>query len=111
MNSKTLFINAVRSTTSLPQSLREHASEVTALEEHKFDESYIEFLDTQIRLSPRGPEWTARLKHRRAALLPFCGITLLHGRVKIAGADFTVEIDPKTRAVVYWEEYQDNHSI
>ena len=41
---------------SLPARLREHAGDVTALEEHAFDESYIEFLDTQIRLSPRGPE-------------------------------------------------------
>jgi len=53
MNSKALFIEAVRAMASLPASLREHASDVTALEEHRFDESYIEFLDTQIRLSPR----------------------------------------------------------
>jgi hypothetical protein len=90
--------------------LREHAGDVTALEEHTYDESYIEFLDTQIRLSPRGPEWTVRLIRRRAALLPFCGVTLLRGRVQVGDADFTVEIDPKTRAVIHWEEYEYDHA-
>lgn len=90
---------------SLPALLREHASGVTALEEHRFDESYIEFLDTQIRLSPRGPEWTARLIRRRGALLPYCGVELLRGRVQVGDVDFTVEIDPTTRSVIHWEKY------
>jgi len=72
---------------------------------HRFDGSYIEFLDTQIRLSPRGPEWTERLKRRRAALLSFTGVTLLRGRGQVGKADFTVEIHPETRAIVHWEEY------
>ncbi len=110
MNSKALFTEAVRAMASLPASLREHAGDVTALEEHTFDESYIEFLDTQIHLSPRGPGWTARLIRRRAALLPFCGVTLLRGRVHVGDADFTVEIDPKTRAVIHWEEYEYDHA-
>lgn len=89
----------------MPALLREHAENVSALEEHRFDESYIGFLDTQIRLSPRGSEWTGQLIRRRAALLPFCGITLLRGSVKAGDVDFTVEIDPKTGAVIHWEEY------
>jgi hypothetical protein len=55
-------------------------------------------------LSPRGPEWTELLKRRRAALLPFCGVTLLRGRVQVGDADFTVEIDPAAGAVIHWEE-------
>ena len=97
--------------TSLPASLREHAVDVTALEEHRFDESYTKFLDTQIRLSPRGPEWTARLTRRRAALLPFCGVTLLRGRVQVGDVDFTVEVHPETRAVIHWEEYEYDHAV
>ena len=46
MNSKNLFAEAVRAMASLPASLREHAEEATGLKEHRFDESYIEFLDT-----------------------------------------------------------------
>ena len=110
MSSHALFVEAVRAMASLPAPLREHAGDVTALEEHRFDESYIEFLDTQIRLSPRGPEWTARLVRRRAALLPFCGVTLLRGRVQVGDVDFTVEIDPKTRGVIHWEEYEYDHA-
>jgi hypothetical protein len=105
MKPKALFVEAVRAMESLPASLREHADKVTALEEHRFDESYIEFLDTQIRLSPRGPEWTKRLKRRRAALLPYTEVSLLRGRVQIAEVDFTVEVHPETRVVVHWEEY------
>jgi hypothetical protein len=105
MSAKVLFVEAVRALESLPASLREHAGEVTALEEHQFDQSYIEFLDEQIRLSPRGPEWTERLKRRRAALRPYAGVTLLRGRVQAAKTDFAVEIHPQTKTVVHWEEY------
>jgi hypothetical protein len=106
MNSKALFVETVRAMETLPASLREHADDVRALEEHRFDQSYIDFLDEQIRLSPRGPEWTARLKSRRAALLPFCDSTLLRGSVRVGEAGFSVEIDPKTRAVIHWEQYE-----
>lgn len=105
-----LFIEAVRAMASLPAPLREHAGDVTALEEHRFDESYIEFLDTQIRMSPRGPEWTAILTRRRAALFPFCGVTLVRGRVQVGDTVFTAEVYPKTRAVIHWEEYEYDHS-
>ena len=110
MSSHALFVEAVRAAADLPTLLRDHALDVTGLEEHRFDESYIGFLDEQISLSPRGPEWTERLTRRRAALLPFCGITLLRGRVQVGEVVFTVEIDPKTRAVVHWEKYEYDHA-
>jgi hypothetical protein len=109
MISKALFVEAVRAMETLPASLREHAEDVSGLEESRFDKSYIEFLDEQIRLSPRGPEWTERLKHRRAALLPFCDVTLLRGNVRVGDTGFSVEIDPKTRAVIHWEQYEYDH--
>jgi hypothetical protein len=105
MSFKTLFIETVRATKDLPEELREHAEDVTALEEHSFDQTYIEFLDEKIRLSPRGPEWTERLKRRRAALRPFCNILLLRGRVRVGDVGFTVEIRPESRAVIHWEQY------
>jgi hypothetical protein len=105
MNSKTLFIETVRTNENLPALLRKHANDVRHLEEHQFDKSYIEFLDEQIRLSPRGPEWTECLKCRRAALSPFCDVMLLRGMVKVEDADFTVEIHPEKRIVIHWEEY------
>jgi hypothetical protein len=105
MNSKALFIETVRATEGLPASLREHADDIQNVRESRFDDSYIEFLDTQIRLSPRGPEWTERLKRRRAALLPFCDVTLLRGRVRVGQKEFTVQIDPRSKAVIHWEQY------
>src|SRR5262245_9025239 len=111
MSFHALFVEAVRKAAGLPAMLRKHASDVTGLEEHRFDPSYIEFLDTQIRLSPRGPEWTERLKRRRAALLPLCGLTLLRGRVQVGDTDFTVEIDLATRAVIHWEENKSDHAV
>lgn len=105
MSCHATFVEAVQATTDLPARLREHAGDVVELQEHCFDESYIEFLDEQIQLSPRGPEWSARLTRRRAALLPFCGVTLLRGRVQVGDADFTVEIETKTGTVIHWEEY------
>lgn len=107
MNASELFIAAVQTAEDLPAALREHAGAVVGLEEHSFDASYIAFLDSQISLNARGPEWTARLVHRRVALLPFCDVTLLRGRVSAAQRSFTVEIDPETRSVIHWEEYDD----
>jgi hypothetical protein len=105
VKAKALFIETVRATEHLPALLREHADKVTALDESRFDKSYIEFLDEQIRLSPRGPEWTERLKRRREALLPFCDSTLLNGRIRVGETEFTVKINPETKTVIYWEEH------
>lgn len=110
MNSHALFVEAVHGAVELPSLLREHAPDVTGLEEHRFDQSYIEFLDTQIRLSPRGLAWTEILKRRRAALLPFRGVTLLRGTVRVGDTGFSVEIDPLARAVIHWEEYEYEHA-
>jgi hypothetical protein len=110
MTFKALFIAAVRATRSLPDLLREHAEHATAVEEHRFDESYIEFLDAQIRFSPRGPEWTAQLIRRRAALLPYCRVTLLRGSLQVGDTCFTAEVHPERKAVVHWEQYEYQHA-
>ncbi|HEY1174046.1 MAG TPA: GNAT family N-acetyltransferase [Verrucomicrobiae bacterium] len=104
-NLKTAFIDAIDAGQSLPEALREHVAEVSDLEEHQFDRSYIEFLDEQIGLSPRGPEWTERLKRRRAALSPYCDVVLIRGNVRTLEHDYYVEIYPETKAVIHWEDY------
>jgi hypothetical protein len=106
MKHHAIFAHAVHAAVELPQLLREHAGAVASLEEVHQDKSYIEFLDTQIHLSPRGPEWTEVLKRRRKALLPFCSLTLLRGAVRVGGTHFSVYINPKTTSVVHWEEYE-----
>jgi hypothetical protein len=106
VNAKDTFIVAVERCTDLPQAVREGARQ-SAVEEHSFDQSYIDFLDTQIRLSPRGPAWTERLKKRREGLVPFIGRQLLRSRVRVGSDDYTVQVDPKAELVVYWERYED----
>jgi len=100
-----LFIEVVQGCEKLPAEVRAHAAEARAVEESEFDESYIEFLDTQIRLSPRGPDWTARLQQRRQALNPFCGVRLIHGVVPLSGKHFSIYISSEGKVVVHSEEY------
>jgi hypothetical protein len=106
VNTKDKFVNAVERCAELPQEVRDAARQ-SAVEQHSFDESYIAFLDTQIRLSPRGPEWAERLKRRREGLLPFTGRQLLSSSLHVASDDYWVEVDPEAEAVVYWERYKD----
>jgi hypothetical protein len=100
-----LFVRVLSSASAVPEVLRLHAHEACGVEERAFDETYIAFLDEQIGLSPRGPEWTARLRRRRAGLVRYCSIRMVRGRVRAGTSDFTVYIDPRVNAVAYWEEY------
>lgn len=100
-----LFIGSVRSAHQLPPWVREHADEVRDLSESRFDQTYIQFLDEQIGLAARGPEWTEILRQRRADLQPFCGVTLLYGWYPLGNTQVTIRVHPETKAVVQWEEY------
>jgi hypothetical protein len=100
MPSKDRFVEAIQADLSLPPDLRDQATGVINLEEREFDFSYLQFLDEQISLSPRGPEWTKILKRRRKALSPYCGRVTWSGNV----ADYTVRVDPEKQTVIYWEK-------
>ncbi len=104
-----LFLEVVRSSKELPADVRLHVDEASGVGETCFDESYIAFLDEQIQLSPRGPEWAEILKRRREILLPFCNITLVSGQIRSGGFIHLIKIDPKTKTIVNWEqaEYSD----
>jgi hypothetical protein len=106
MNPSELFLEVVRDSQELPADVRLHADQARGIEETCFDESYIEFLDTQIRLSPRGPEWTEILRRRREGLRPFSRVPLLSGHIRTGRFDTWIKIDPKTRAVVFWEQLE-----
>jgi hypothetical protein len=99
MPSKDKFLSAIEADSSLPADLRDIATKVANLEERKIDSSYIQFLDEQISLSPRGPKWTDILKRRREALAPYCDRVTLSGTV----ADYTVRVDPEKQTVIHWE--------
>ena len=105
MSIRDIFTEAVILSQALPHVVRGHVREALAVEESQFDESYIDFLDTQIRLEARGPEWTGRLRQRREGLRPFCGVTMVRGVIPAGERHFTVHVLPERRSVVYWEEY------
>jgi hypothetical protein len=105
MSIRDIFTEAVCQSQALPQVVRDHVRDALAVEESQFDESYIEFLDTQIRLEARGPEWTARLRQRREGLRSFCGVTMIRGVIPAGERHFTVRVLLEQRSVVYWEEY------
>jgi len=107
-----LFIEVVRNSNELPSEVRSGVHEARGVEESRFDESYIQFLDEQIRLSPRGPEWTKILERRRTGLRPFCNVSLVSGHIRTGRFDTWIKIDPKKKAVVFWEqsEYDDSEN-
>lgn len=102
MSSQQEFINAVLRS-ELPSELRASAKQAIGIEHHHFDQSYIDFLDEQVRLNPRGSLWTERLKVRREHLLPFRDGLLLRGNVAVGKDRYTIEVDPKSLAVIHWE--------
>ena len=106
MDARELFIDIVSKAPGVPAQLAAHAVDVRGCEQSSFDSSYMEFLDTQIRLGARGPEWTERLARRRMDLSPYRGIALIRGSVRSASADYTVYVDANRRNVVFWEEYE-----
>lgn len=105
MISRAQFAEAIRGEPGLPALFRQRAADVTAMEERRLDESYLEFLDSQIELSPRGPEWTAVLVRRRAALLSYCGVILCSGTVRVGDTMYIAKLHPATGRVVHWEEW------
>jgi len=103
-----LFAAVVRSATELPPEVCSRAHEARGIEESCFDESYIEFLDEQIRLNPRGPEWTEILRRRREALLSFCNVQLVSGHIRTGLFDTWIQVDPKEKKVVFWEQLKND---
>ncbi len=109
MKTHAAFTSAVTSS-DLPAHVRCAASNAQAVEEHCFDDSYLEFLDQQIELNASGDAWTERLRARRANLSEYCNHTLIRGRIVVDGVDWSLEVEPETRRVVHCETYQlENH--
>jgi hypothetical protein len=98
-----IFIKAVQAADSLPLAIRERAEFVASCERKVLDESYLDFLREQIALEPRGPEWTAVLSKRLAALSPFCGFPMLCGAIAMNDGYCFIRVDPATGLVIHFE--------
>src|SRR5690606_21412082 len=88
-----VFVEATKNCADLPDAARKLAADAVGVEESTYDKSYIEFLDLQIELNARGPEWTDLLRRRRATLAPFCDCRLISGRIPMEGGDVVVYVD------------------
>ncbi len=102
---KTIFIETIRSNADIPVEVKGCAGDVSELHQKVLDQSYLDFLDEQIRLCPRGEEWNKVLKKRKQALTGFVGKVVMTGLVKAPGKQVNVKIDPEERRVLYWEDW------
>lgn len=107
MDLRAIFSKAIAASEELPRVIRENVRNVTALETHIFDVSYLNFLDEQTRVEPRGPEWSERLRRRRTALSPFVNRVLIRGAFRTFNSYYTIEVDPDSERVVHWEKYDE----
>jgi len=106
MEKKEILIQALRDGEGLPSVLREHVGEVGACEDQTFDEDYFEWLESEIqKLDSEAPEKAEQLKKRRAALQPFRDVTLLQGSIWTDSRAFNFWVEPETKSVVYWNEW------
>ena len=83
------------------------ARQAIRFESKRLDESYLDFLEEQIALEARGPEWKVLLQARRDALGPYVGKEL--GCVTISGPQpfVWVKFDPQSLRVVWVEAHGD----
>jgi len=107
MNLVQLFHESVAKRADLPSWIVCYSISESELRRHTFDKSYLDFLDEQIALSPRGPEWTQRLIKRKESLTNFCDRELIGCSLNHDSDSITIEIDPIEQKVIHWEIYQD----
>jgi hypothetical protein len=103
-----IFVEAVFNCKDMPEAIRLKAREaiVVNVQARSFDESYLAFLDEQIELAPRGPEFAEKLRKRREGLREFCNIPLISGRISNGASNIWIKVEPERRAVIYWEDYE-----
>lgn len=104
--SKPFCVAAIRGEGTIPDHIRAAADGISEIEVHRFDESYLEFLDQQIALNARGDEWTDRLHRRRKNLSSYANHRLCRCRLKQHNSLFTFEIEMESMKVIHWEQYE-----
>lgn len=106
MNDVEIFIQSVQKAPELPAEVKTHAAEVASLRTMVFDNAFISLLDTQLRLSTRGPEWADKVTRQKEALRPYRDKRLLKGRIQLGLDAYWIYVDPDTQGIAYWECYE-----
>ena len=99
----TTFFRAVQTDESLPAEVRASAVRLDLVSRSTFDQSYLEFLEEQIALELRGPEWTQVVKARLAALTPYLDVLTLVGFVPTDAGLWSIRVAPKEAKVIHGE--------
>lgn len=94
---------AIRECHDLPKDVRDRADEIQNVEWSKFDQSYIDFLDEQILLEARGPEWSERLRKRKRNLLALVDMRYLSCKLDGDGHSWTFAIASDPPDMVHHE--------
>jgi hypothetical protein len=107
IDQRAVFIKAVTLAPDMPADIKAGAETVDDLRLKVVDQSYIAFLDEQIRLCARGEEWNNVLKKRREALIPNVGTELVDGIITTPVGRVFVKIEPRAPRVLYWEQWNE----
>lgn len=97
------FRQIILAAPDLPKSLKENVVSIRSFEERILDRSYLSFLEEQIALEPRGPEWTRVLQKRLEALKDYCGKNLLSGIISEGDKNYFITISAESKKILYWE--------
>jgi hypothetical protein len=99
----TTFVRTVLQADALPVEVRNAATSLDFVSRSTFDQSYLDFLQEQIDDAASGPEWTARVKARLAALLPYRDRLTFMGFIATEGGLWSVRVDPAKQVVIHGE--------
>ena len=92
----------------LPQAVRKVLKKADQVESHSVSQSWLSWLDTQIELAARGPEWTSLYKARRSNLTEFVKTTFIEASPSVGSTHAFAFVDPTTNKVIHWELFSDD---
>ena len=98
-----IVTHAILSCSELPFEVHDSVRTVRNIDRSTFDVTYIDFLDEQIGLEPRGAEWTELLRIRRERLSRYVDVPLLNAKMRVNEIEYSFKISPNSQRVVYWE--------
>lgn len=78
----------------------------TTIEEKLVKRDYLDFLEQQIELEPRGPEWTSQLQRWLNALAPYEGQPLLRWNLICGRYHGSIRVTPDYKTIVLVDDYE-----
>lgn len=85
----------------LPEGVRE--AKIARIDGRLLDKSLFTQLISQSPPPNSEIGWSTRIHKREESLFPYLGRVLFCVLIRLPGVQYTVEVDPATKAVVYWE--------